>query len=126
MSEPGKGSEFIVILPIDISYFDESEIDIPLNRDEQEVTVDMPMPENEGAVTGVKRKSPCSVGCGRQCEILQLIHRLLNRDYHVLTATNGKEAMLILEHEKIDIIVSDIMMPEMDGVELVQIAEEQY
>lgn len=51
-------------------------------------------------------------------EILQLIHRLLNRDYHVLTATNGKEAMLILEHEKIDIIVSDIMMPEMDGVEL--------
>jgi ligand-binding sensor domain-containing protein/signal transduction histidine kinase/DNA-binding response OmpR family regulator len=119
VSEPGKGSEFIVILPIDISYFDESEIDIPLNRDEQEVTVDMPMPENEGAVTGVKRGNlPAVLVVEDNAEILQLIHRLLNRDYHVLTATNGKEAMLILEHEKIDIIVSDIMMPEMDGVEL--------
>ena len=38
--------------------------------------------------------------------------------YTVFTATNGKEALDIMDKEHIDLIVLDIMMPEMDGYEL--------
>lgn len=44
--------------------------------------------------------------------------KLLSRDYHVYTAVNGVEALSIIEKEEIDLVVSDIMMPVMDGVEL--------
>ncbi len=42
----------------------------------------------------------------------------LENDYHVLSATNGKEGLNLARKHIPDIIVSDIMMPEMDGMEL--------
>jgi len=41
--------------------------------------------------------------------------------YHILEAENGKQALLIIQEEEPDLIVSDIMMPEMDGLELTRI-----
>ena len=40
---------------------------------------------------------------------------LVQEGYHVLSANNGKEALPIANHEKPDLIILDIMMPEMDG-----------
>lgn len=39
---------------------------------------------------------------------------------NVLSAANGKEAMVILGKEKIDFVMSDIQMPFMDGLELLK------
>ncbi len=38
--------------------------------------------------------------------------------YQVLTAGNGKEALAYLEKGKVDLVLSDMMMPVMDGTEL--------
>lgn len=43
--------------------------------------------------------------------------RLLKREYNVHTAENGQEAVTVLDNEDIDLIVSDVMMPVMDGIE---------
>jgi DNA-binding response OmpR family regulator len=51
-------------------------------------------------------------------ELLQLMVRLLSKEYNVLTAENGKEAIVIIENEPVELIISDIIMPEMDGIEL--------
>nr|ABD83655.1 response regulator protein-like [Rickettsia honei] len=47
-----------------------------------------------------------------------LTAKLLKEYYTVLTANSGKEALAILKKEKIDIILLDVMMPEMDGCEV--------
>ncbi|AFB20836.1 PleD family two-component system response regulator [Rickettsia canadensis] len=47
-----------------------------------------------------------------------LTAKLLKEYYTVLTANSGKEALAILTKEKIDIILLDVMMPEMDGFEV--------
>lgn len=48
--------------------------------------------------------------------LLEGVSELLKlSDYNVLTATNGVEALEVLEGNRPDLIVSDIMMPEMDG-----------
>src|SRR5688500_12426532 len=40
------------------------------------------------------------------------------RGVKVATAANGHEAVAILESEKVDLVVTDLRMPEMDGFEL--------
>jgi YesN/AraC family two-component response regulator len=44
----------------------------------------------------------------------------------VFTALNAKEALTILETETIDLVISDVVMPEMDGFELAQIIQHTY
>lgn len=49
--------------------------------------------------------------------ILRLVRGKLETDgYRVLTATNGQEAIEIVEREPLDLIVLDVMMPVMDGL----------
>ena len=45
---------------------------------------------------------------------------LLQKGYRVITASNGHEAVKILEHETIACCFTDIHMPEMDGLELAE------
>jgi two-component system alkaline phosphatase synthesis response regulator PhoP len=50
--------------------------------------------------------------------VLHVLERdLVQAGFNVLTAVNGKEALDIVVRELVDIIVSDISMPEMDGLE---------
>lgn len=38
--------------------------------------------------------------------------------YHVLTATNGREALEVAHEHEVQLVITDVMMPEMDGIEL--------
>jgi DNA-binding response OmpR family regulator len=40
--------------------------------------------------------------------------------YRVLTADNGQYGLRLLEHEGVDVILVDIFMPEMDGLEVIR------
>lgn len=51
-------------------------------------------------------------------EMNKFLVRQLSESYKVLTAANGVEALKILQESIINLIISDVMMPEMDGLEL--------
>ena len=54
-------------------------------------------------------------------ELLQLFrHVLVKNGYSVTGVTNGVEALEALGESYYDVIISDIMMPQMDGYELVR------
>lgn len=54
-------------------------------------------------------------------ELRQLFQRVLVKNgYSVIGVENGKEALDVLDRDYIDLIISDIMMPVMDGYELVR------
>ncbi|MDF9831724.1 ligand-binding sensor domain-containing protein/signal transduction histidine kinase/DNA-binding response OmpR family regulator [Parabacteroides sp. PF5-6] len=53
-----------------------------------------------------------------QKDMRQFIVEDLKEKYHVLEAENGEEALTVLENNSINLIISDIMMPVMDGFEL--------
>ena len=53
-------------------------------------------------------------------ELSQLFQKVLEKNgYQVKSASDGALALEILDKEYIDLIISDIMMPVMDGYELV-------
>ena len=40
--------------------------------------------------------------------------------YHVLAAESGQQGLRLLQHHEVDLILVDIFMPDMDGLELIQ------
>lgn len=51
-------------------------------------------------------------------ELLQLLTELFSPFYEVICATNGEEGLKQVYEHKIDLIISDIMMPKMSGTEM--------
>jgi len=59
--------------------------------------------------------------------ILELIQRHLHAmDYHTFKAVSVKEAVTILRDTEIDLLITDLKMPEVDGFELIQFVSEHY
>ena len=57
--------------------------------------------------------------------MLVLARRILSSKYDVITASSGAEAIEIFERERPDLILSDLMMPEMNGYEMHKILQEK-
>lgn len=53
-----------------------------------------------------------------ELQIVRVLRGYLEQNgYRVLTASNGKDALLMVRHEKPDLVILDLMMPQMDGLE---------
>ena len=117
-SEVDHGTEFMVRIPIERSYYDEEQIDDeaislmqnPVNYEDTQEDADVETQE-------VTIKANTILLVEDNGELLHLMTKLLSREYNVFTAQNGKEGIAVLEKEDVDLIVSDVMMPEMDGIE---------
>ncbi|HOK22694.1 MAG TPA: response regulator [Candidatus Hydrothermia bacterium] len=48
-------------------------------------------------------------------DILNLINDIFKNDFEVYTAKSAREALMVLDKNPIDLIILDIMMPQMDG-----------
>lgn len=126
-SEMGHGSTFIVRLNVTANAFDRKcrcinseEMDkaVAPGSSLQRIVVSSGV-----AANGTVR--PPAAGSGvaillveDNAELLQYLHDAFSKSYNVYTATNGKEALDITAMYPIDIVVSDVMMPVMDGLTL--------
>ncbi|MDR0542756.1 MAG: response regulator, partial [Dysgonamonadaceae bacterium] len=122
-SEVGKGAAFYIRIPITPEFYEESEVDDytsvskqtagePVERDEP----GKPQPENEHTLLLIEDNE----------ELLSAMVKLLKREYNIFTASNGKEGIEIMEKEDIDLTISDIMMPVMDGIELCKYVKNKF
>ena len=51
----------------------------------------------------------------------EIYHKVLNAEgYHVIDAANGKAALDLLDNEPVDLLLTDLMMPGMTGIQLLQ------
>lgn len=122
-SEVGKGTEFTVKLPIKKEAFEPDQID-------EEHKIDFNIPKNtivdiNTIIPDVNAEPEDPIEDGYKLlivednlELLMLMQQLLKTNYHVYIARNGSEAMKVIQEKELDLIISDVMMPEMDGIEL--------
>jgi len=123
-SEEEKGTKFTVKLPINRSAYDEDSIDDSFtisndNSDDwlQEADDDLFTEEEDMDEDGQNSRYNLLIIEDNE-DLLKLMVKLLSTEYNIKTATNGRTGLDIVKTENIDIVVSDIIMPEMDGIEL--------
>lgn len=59
--------------------------------------------------------------------LVEITSKILSQHgYNVLSAGSGKQALALLEHEVVDLMLSDVIMPEMDGYQLATIVQKKY
>ena len=126
-SEVGKGTTFIVTLPISKESFLPGQID-------EKHKIDMTIPKNaiidfHALVPDVNNDEDTDQEQADEdiyrllivednVELLMLMRQLLRTSYRVYVAKNGREAIDIIRQKDLDLIISDVMMPEMNGYEL--------
>lgn len=122
-SKEGEGTTFTIEVPINKESYSSAQID---ERNQMQIHIhedsiaDLPQAESlseDKAPTADDNASRVLI-VEDNIELLRLMKRLLQPRYHVLTANDGREALQLIQTNKIDIVVSDVMMPEMDGYEL--------
>jgi DNA-binding response OmpR family regulator len=75
--------------------------------------------EKIARITRPKKVAPCVMVVDDDEFILDILQKIIRRDgYEVIPVRSALEALKTLEETKVEVIISDIVMPEMDGMEL--------
>lgn len=75
--------------------------------------------------TGAQKKEATLLLVDDDVELLHFEAKFLSAHYHILTAENGVQALKQLKKSTVNLIVTDVMMPEMDGFEFTQKVKEE-
>lgn len=124
-SQVGKGSEFIVQLPIDKSAYNEDEFievenEYNISNPEIFTKANIQSVENEVVLKTDKVKDILLLVEDNE-DMRRHIAQNLMAEYQIVEAANGNEGLEKAFESLPDIILSDIMMPDMDGIELATI-----
>ncbi|HED34407.1 MAG TPA: PAS domain S-box protein [Gammaproteobacteria bacterium] len=138
-SEKGQGSQFVLYFP---RYHDDSDPEKPGGKSgtksgekSNEQSDDKSDDKSENTPDGDATHNNDNDLNGSETILIvddepplnKLIGGLLeSRGYTVFSAENGEQALDILKHQRIDLLFSDVIMPEMDGYQLAAIVQEKY
>ena len=123
------GSTFSIYLPTDEASFKPDEIDAGGKTGEESrshsvnvqdmYVLDTENKEEEEASNADNKKQEESILIVEDnLEILRYLSNELSKSFSVSEAKNGEEALELLKEQEIDLILTDVMMPVMDGLQL--------
>lgn len=92
-------------------------LELPVRQAEQ-ITIEHPQEESTAVLPEFDSSRHSILIVEDSSEMRNYLAKELSSDYNILTAANGADALDIAHNEKIDLVISDIMMPIMDGCEL--------
>jgi len=119
-SEPGKGSTFLITLPLGKEHFQEHQLAkfTPIPKDKNVSKMEALIEEAE--MEGPEVDEEVILLVEDNTEMRTYIKGLMLGNYAILEAANGLEGLNLAKKHVPDLIISDVMMPKMDGTELCQ------
>lgn len=123
-SLPGKGTCFTVELKEHPHFHTEvSHVDNPISNILQNPLPQIPdaEPESEASESGER---PLLLVVEDNEDIRAMLFSLFSRKYNVISAANGEDGLALARKHNPDIIVSDVMMPGISGIEMCRIIKE--
>ncbi len=127
-SKPGEGSEFVFLLNEKLPLTDyESRQKKLWQFPEQKYEAAAHEPFDlyeEGAREKAPEHAPQVLLVDDNADILKYLEPRLSQRYQVLATESSKEALELLKNNKIDLVISDVMMPPPDGFELCRLVKD--
>ncbi len=129
-SQKGEGSTFMVYIPLGKTHLQsdqvrEKENALPAGLSSLFLEESVAMLEIEQQELKIAaHESSTVLIVDDNADMRAHIRTLLGRHYHVVTANNGAEALEIIMQQPPTLVLSDIMMPVMDGLELLRAIKE--
>jgi len=127
-SKLGKGSTFTVMIPISREYYndlpEESPMILSLSHLPEKVSMEFDTDHYKTSQTETETAQRIATHdyslliVDDHASILSLLDNILSDKYTIHKARSGKKALEVLEEERIDLVVSDVIMPDMDGLTL--------
>lgn len=120
-SEPNVVTEVSIKIPVDKNEYSISELKMNVNdtqiilpdSDQEEAAIIKPRINLKPAEDTFKKSI---LVVDDEKEVVQLLANGLKSDFTIYTAESGREAVKILQDNSVDLIISDLSMPEMDGL----------
>ena len=127
-SKLGEGTTFTVTIPRGTAHLPSDRIASPRSLGPMQQTAFLAEALRWLPEPSVSPEPPVSTGPDRarilvaddNADMREYIERLLRAHWNVTTVSDGAEALTMLEHTRFDLVVSDVMMPRVDGFELVK------
>ena len=133
-SKMGKGTAFTVSIPTGKTHLPkesvvEKEVDFTASLsdaflEEAASLIEQPFSNNGNGEHGVAKNSPTVLIVDDNADMRTYIKSLLQKQYNVVTANNGMDALHKIKSDSPDLVLSDVMMPIMDGIQLVKEVKE--
>ena len=127
-SSRGVGTTFTVTIPINKKAYPQQEIDTSVISKAVDYETMRSLTDDSTPTPGIKQERvvvkanvPTMLVVEDNADLLELMKQALSKHYRVVTAKNGKQAWNVIQKEPLDIVVSDVMMPIMDGIELTRL-----
>ncbi|MBD0831636.1 hybrid sensor histidine kinase/response regulator transcription factor [Aestuariibaculum sediminum] len=128
-SKKGKGTTFKVLLPFGKEHLSKDQIKKQSQTDQSEELYNIeksvyvekelvPFKLDQEETTAIDESLATLLIVEDNYDVRSFIKSIFEKSYNIFEAPNGKEAISIAKRQEIDLIISDIMMPEMDGMEL--------
>ncbi len=123
-SKEGEGTTFTVTLPLAKSAYGKSErvaenCLTDIIAEESTPDTAHATPEESTAADG-QHKEHSILLVEDNAELLELMAKALRRRYNVYTAQDGSKALKKIAKKELDVVITDVVMPVMDGIELVR------
>ena len=120
-SEVGKGTTITILLHTGKEHFGD---DVEFLADEEMVAPPTVAPTFEDKMEQLEGDAQDSARTilvvDDSVDMRNFLTNILSHDYHVLSASDGAEAEEIIRTKTVDMVVTDLMMPNVDGLELTQ------
>ena len=113
-----KGCRFIIQIPSGKEHLKSEEMQAESANEKMHIMTVMPSYEDEKVENKTRKSKNRILVVEDDEEIRKYICNELSAGYHIIESSNGKEALNIVLTKIPDLIISDIMMPEMDGLSL--------
>lgn len=109
-SQVGVGSRFTITLPL-------TEVSPPFTPLEADAALEFPLPE----AAAIAWAAPCILLAeDNEANIETMVSYLTAKGYQVIVANRGQDVVALAQSERPDLILMDVQMPEVDGLEAIQ------
>ena len=129
-STPGRGSIFTVIIPTQSSYYAADDLRLQKQGSHHSVVSNSKyiLPDDEetasDSLTESEDQKPLVLVVDDQADLRLFIRQRASDEFNIITAKDGQEALQKAISTIPDVVVSDVMMPVMDGLRLAQLLKE--